>query len=907
MSRFSARTPPRRRRANPVAALAVALVCAVGIVGARPAPGPARAGAAGIDANGQTTLAIIDALGLTTGASASLTLRRQGTIVDEPSVPFDVPDDGWANAVLSAPNAAGRGVFAGRVGTGAATVRTRHAWPATGGWAIDAPGGESYGVDGADTADVWVPLAVAAYHGATSVVTIQNGQIGPPSEQVSGTFHVAALALGRSVPDVVADYTIPAGGSTTIDLGSDPAFVTLRPNADGGFLGALRITSDHLTAVHAMIDIDGAEGVADFAGVPASSASTELFVPLAHAALSDDPSLGPDATQLAVVNTRPAAAEVHVSYVGVGGTCTGRSFAHEAATLAGGSMALFDQGDATGLVTGPSGLPAGCIARALVMASQPVVATLFERQSRGSRTLAAATDALTLADGASPGGALVVPWFADDGDNNALSSDLFIMNIDSQTASVRIDLARPDGARVDCGDACRRLVEPWRVWRLRSDTIPAALRTTAGGAIVTSDTTIVAFVRSERVTGGDAALWPASVLHNERDVEGFFFPKLLPLVLRSALANVTPPPPPTPTPTPTPTLPPFLPGRGTAGGANSTLLVANVGINPATLAIDLYAAAGARVGATRLASNRDPMAPIAFPLAELSDVPPGAFAAVVAGGGYVGAAARTAWDGGGRVLAEPAIEGFDLVVPFAPIDRAGETSALFLHNPETFIVHAAVELRDGNGASVGRRTVNVAPRSSLAVAFPDPTPSGGLAGFGGSVGITSDRLLAAQVRVEARTSAFGVYDVAGQRTSDASSALFAPRVQRGVAVPGAISGARRDSRLVVVNTAAQPIGVRPTYVGVVGPCAGFRLTGAPFTLGPQASHTIDLAADPTLPEGCTATATLTGAGDALQGVAIDVVASPLGPWTASAARLAGAAAAGTRWLVPRFADGVVEA
>ncbi len=899
-----------RCRHNLGPALAAAVVSCVVAGAVAPAAPPTRARSLGIAGAGQTTLALVDAHwvgGAQPAAGGDLRLYRPATGSLASTTTHEVPKRGWVNVVPGAPSAAEAGAYSGRLLVSERVVaRAQHRWPESGGRAADIAGSPLLDKVG----DVWVPLVAASHRGETSVVTLQSRSAAP------ATFEVTVMPLGTAIPEATTSYTVAPNAAVAIDLGLDPAFIALRPNTPDGFVGTMRIRpiGDAMPFVHALVDVAESAAVYDFAGVPAERGTTALFVPLVHAALPDDPSLGPEATRLAVVNVGDDGGDVRVSYVGFGGTCAGQTIAHPPVTLAAGAMTIFDQGDGAGLPTSPSGLPAGCLATALISADQPIAATLIARQTRGDQTLAAATNALRRDDGASSLAELAVPWFAADDSGAALDSDLFIMNLEGTFASATVHLATADGTLLDCGEPCRRLIAPFSTWRLRAAALPAGLRAQAGGAVVAADEgRIVAIVRAAPADGsGDAVLWPAVFrwLSTGDDTgPGTWLPLVLCAAPPADAATATPTTPiAAPSATPPPTVPPFAPGGGMAGGALSTLQLANLEDAPAFLAADLFlvqgsgTVGGTKVGPTRIVRDQPPLRPHALALAALDDVGLGRYAAIVVGGHAVGAAARTEWTGGAAVLAEPAAEGFELAVPFAPQGAAGETGVLSIHNPAaTFLVNVHAEFLDRTGRQVGSQSVAVGPSAVFRLAIAAP------AAFDGWARLTSDRPFGAQVLVDAAASARGAYDVGAVRLSDAAAKLFAPRVVRGVAAAGPLggagSGARRNTRLVVANPGPSAVVVRPAYLGTAGTCAGFRLSGAPFSVAAGANRIVDVGAEPAMPAGCAAAATLTTLDGGIIGLAVESVSSAAGGWAVAADRLMAAADAGGRWLVPRLLTG----
>ncbi len=328
-------------------------------------------------------------------------------------------------------------------------------------------------------------------------------------------------------------------------------------------------------------------------------------------------------------------------------------------------------------------------------------------------------------------------------------------------------------------------------------------------------------------------------------------------------------------------------------GSRSTLLLANLADAPSVLSVDLFNGDGFRFGPTRVVRDAPPLVPQVLALADLVELGRGRYAATVFGARPLAAAVVTGWSDGAAVLREPADEGFMMAVPYAP--RSGEHAVLHIQHPVGgTTIDVALTWRDGSGATVEARTIVVGPNATAAVALE------GRGAAPGWLALDAVRPFGAQLTVAG--AAGTAFDVGAVAADEAADRLYAPFVARAAPVDGA-AGRRVDIRLALANPGGDAALVRPTFVGAAGSCAGFRLTGAPFGVPAGGQATVDLAAEPALPDGCRAAAVVVAVQGRVIGTAVATDRDAAGDRAIGAYRLPSSADTGTRFWVPRLLRG----
>src|SRR5262249_14620287 len=135
----------------------------------------------------------------------------------------------------------------------------------------------------------------------------------------------------------------------------------------------------------AIVDLgDSEKGAYAVQGVPISAAGARLVAPAVHAAVPEVPGDASSPTlssRIAAVNPGAAPADVTITYRGTGGSCSGQTITHPTYRApAGGSADFFQGAEGAAAPTGPSGLPAGCTATAVIDApGATIVAGVIDR------------------------------------------------------------------------------------------------------------------------------------------------------------------------------------------------------------------------------------------------------------------------------------------------------------------------------------------------------------------------------------------------------------------------------------------------------------------------------------------------------------------------------------------------
>lgn len=317
-------------------------------------------------------------------------------------------------------------------------------WTATGAAAL---GGQSE-----IGTDVVVPWVARASEGISSIVSIQNTD---PEHPV--TAEIEIVPVGEAVATSTFTRTIRPGTSVTLDFGGTRDIELLRLPA--GFVGQLRARAATPLAAQSFVDWEARQkGVAAFEGVPTQRAGDTLYAPLVY-------NLGRAGhTWIAVANPSPGDPPVDITVrYDTGGRCAAAPVVIHgggAYRIAGGAMAVFDQRDAPSPppATGPSGLPAGCMAAATIEAAgggKVVAAVLLAGAENG--TLAAYT-----AGGPDDGGRhVLLPLYRNRHTAASLSTGIAAMNLGAAPATAVLEVRDSRGAPISspCPE-CTQTIPP---------------------------------------------------------------------------------------------------------------------------------------------------------------------------------------------------------------------------------------------------------------------------------------------------------------------------------------------------------------------------------------------------------------------------------------------------------------
>ena len=313
------------------------------------------------------------------------------------------------------------------------TWRTR--WPMSGG-AVAA-------TDHVSATEVLVPYVARNADGATSLISILSTNV-EARQSVTVTVRGSA-ETGRSVE---VTYSLMPGGSTTLDLGQDTAFMPL----GDGFVGSAVIRGEFPVVVDALVDVQGSEnGVMSFEGSSADAAWGSGIAPLvAHeAGLVPDQDGSPVlSSSIAVMNPGSEPADVRIRYRGVTGEtgCADEIFEGPDVSVPAGSAVVISQSDSS------SGLPHGCLGSATVSSESDVVATAVLRSQKG---LAAAYNLLPTNLASER---VLFPRFRKDADG--VTSLTAVANVGQTQADVVVNLGDDSGDPLGVCASCSLSIPP---------------------------------------------------------------------------------------------------------------------------------------------------------------------------------------------------------------------------------------------------------------------------------------------------------------------------------------------------------------------------------------------------------------------------------------------------------------
>ncbi|MFN8422050.1 MAG: hypothetical protein U0470_01230 [Anaerolineae bacterium] len=338
--------------------------------------------------------------------------------------------------------------------------------------------------------EVFVPLAVIKYYGQTSLVSIQNTDTG----QVA-TVNVELYAKGDTTAVVTKAYTVQPGSSITLDLAKDGAFVGVKANTPGGFLGSMKVTSAVDIGVQSFVDIESSQkAVYAFEGVPPEAAAPKLFVPLIRKTQAAGTNAGGAkgfSTGISVVNPTNAPVNVTAKYYGGAGACAGQTYTDGPANIPAGSSYVFYQPSSTAL-------PNNCVGAAVLEADGNILAIVND--SKNETEQSAAYNAVSAAQGATK---VALPLARRQHTPSKFTTGIQVMNIGTSPANVEISFSDDKGVALNtCGAPCKVVVQP-----LNGTTFYPGNQLNAmpvgsyGSAVVTSDQPIVVIVNDASETG----------------------------------------------------------------------------------------------------------------------------------------------------------------------------------------------------------------------------------------------------------------------------------------------------------------------------------------------------------------------------------------------------------------------
>lgn len=332
--------------------------------------------------------------------------------------------------------------------------------------------------------DVFLPLALIAYYGQTSLVAVQNTDFAH-----AATIHVALMANGQGKPAAERDYTIQAGSGVALDLAAE--FVGVPANTPGGFLGSLRVTSALPVGMMSFVDIATSQkAVYAFEGGPASAGGKRLYAPLVR-----NRQQGPYgrvySTGIAVANPGATAVSVTVTYIGSYKACAGKTYRDGPLSVPPFSSTVFYQPASTSL-------PADCVATAVIEADGDVFAIVNDALNLTEQ--AAAYNAMPDAQGAT---LTYLPLVRRQHTAMKLTTGVQAMNIGAAPANVEMRFFDDNGTEVrTCGPACRTTVAPLAAATFYPSSSHNGMPGGSyGSALITSDQPVVVIVNDVSEVG----------------------------------------------------------------------------------------------------------------------------------------------------------------------------------------------------------------------------------------------------------------------------------------------------------------------------------------------------------------------------------------------------------------------
>lgn len=345
--------------------------------------------------------------------------------------------------------------------------------------------------------EVFVPLAVINYYGQTSLVSIQNTDTG----QVA-TVTVDLYATGDTTAVVTKAYQVQPGSSVTLDLAKDSAFVGVKANTPGGFLGSMKVSSAVDVGVQSFVDIATSQkAVYAFEGVPPEGAAMKLYAPLIRKEQLAGTNAGGAkgfSTGLSVVNPTNAPVSVTAKYYGSSGPCAGNTYSDGPQAIPAGSSYVFYQ-------PASAALPAGCVGSAVLEADGNILAIVNDAKNEGE--LSAAYNAVPATQGATK---VALPLARRQHTPMKFTTGIQVMNIGTGPANVEAMFADDKGAGLNtCGGACKVVVQPLNAATFfPSNSLNAMPVNSYGSAVITSDQPIVVIVNDiSETSAADAATY----------------------------------------------------------------------------------------------------------------------------------------------------------------------------------------------------------------------------------------------------------------------------------------------------------------------------------------------------------------------------------------------------------------
>jgi hypothetical protein len=224
-----------------------------------------------------------------------------------------------------------------------------------------------------------------------------------------------------------------------------------------------------------------------------------------------------------------------------------------------------------------------------------------------------------------------------------------------------------------------------------------------------------------------------------------------------------------------------------------------------------------------------------------TNLPTGAYAAIVNGDRQIAAIARTDWpQSGGAAIYSNVLPATNIALPLAVRNFQGQASLVSIQNTDTTAAaNVTVEVFEA-GMATPKVTQNypIPMGTSITLDLGEDTEFAALGdNFLGSINVSSATEIGVQSFVDITTSEKAVYAFEGVPADMAAETLYAPlfRAQQ-YPVPGNPNSGRLDTGISVVNPGDSEVQVTLTYYGAGGSCAGDTVTTQSVPVAANSSH-----------------------------------------------------------------------
>ena len=715
-----------------------------------------------------------------------------------------------------------------------------------------------------------MPLIAKDAFGQRSILNIQNADL-----NAENTIEVQLMEEGAITPLISWQHTIGPGRSVSLDFGRAAQFDELPE----GFQGWANISAEYPVVASSVHDVSTSDlAVFDIEALPEEDLSRHLSVPAVYHEWID----GDLTSGIFVRNPGAEASEVAISYTGVAGSCLGKDYSHEIATVPAGGSITFYQGNVASMPGGSSHLPENCIAAAELEASEPILATVILSKDQESGAAYAAqsrgdTD-------------LHLPVVREA--HLGLTTDLVVQAVGEQATQATLVLMSADGRPIDCGAPCVLSLATGAAYLDLSD-VSEFNPGTYGTAKITADGPIVAAVVEQHA---ETSIDLGAYLGLGMRQAGYSSDEFLPISFKMIGGPVRPTNP-APGETPQPTTPPGRPSPTREAPPEPRDLFAIHGVSGIQLVNLDNVALKIEAMFAEIGSEADPVQ------ITRSGVAPGESASIYvpserqlgmasysmlglaasrAGDEEIGLLARTDWNTSGAAILYGALEQSEsLILPGIHVSEDDWRSVIGVQNlDEEEEAQVSIEfMQDGDSMTSKQVSLDLGPGRS-AVINPQTHPAftdadGEVIPMTGWMRLDSDRPISA-LAVRSDAYAQGADSLDAFSAADLDANQVAPLVMRQVPIAledpsiGSLSTA-----ISVLNAGTETMEFQVRYRGAQGSnnnaaCQNLdrQHPGGPFTLEPGESTVLDQDATGPgpasgLPKNCAVSASIESMGGGL--------------------------------------------